>query len=68
MNRPEAGKPAVTVKRLQKITLNGKSMTKEFTVVVQPKEAQDDSQYDGGYLWVNLRNRGRIRKDFLRLQ
>ena len=45
------------MKLTAKITLNGKSPTKEFTVVVQPKEAQDDSQYDGGYLWVNFEQR-----------
>lgn len=64
VNRPEAGKPAVTVKLTAKITLNGKSMTKEFTVVVQPKEAQDDSQYDGGYLWVNFGTEGGYEKIF----
>ena len=56
VTRPNAGSPAVDVTLTAVLTsaYNGETKTKTFNVKVQPKEANLDTDYTGGYLWTNF--------------
>ena len=64
VTRPEAGKEAVEVKLTAELSLNGKTMTKDFTVTVQPMPEDLDTDYTAGYLWTNFDASGGYEKIF----
>lgn len=66
VTRPNAGSPAVDVTLTAVLTsaYNGETKTKTFNVKVQPKEANLDTDYTGGYLWTNFGAEGGYEKIF----
>lgn len=55
VTRPAAGSDPVMVKLTATITYGSfEPRTKEFTVTVQPKTANLDTDYSAGYLWTNF--------------
>ena len=62
VTRPNAGSPAVDVTLTAVLTsaYNGETKTKTFNVKVQPKEANLDTDYTGGYLWTNFGAEGGV--------
>ena len=66
VTRPAAGKDPVTVKLTATLTYGDYDpMTKEFTVTVQPKTADLDTDYSAGYLWTNFGTEDGYEKIFL---
>ncbi len=66
VTRPNAGSPAVdvTLTAVLKSAYNDDTKTKTFQVKVQPKEANLDTDYTGGYLWTNFGTEGGYEKIF----
>ena len=64
VTRPKAGEGAVQVNLTAKLSLNGQTTTKEFTVTVQPMPEDLDTDYDAGYLWTNFDASGGYEKIF----
>ena len=54
ITRPEAGEAAVTVNLTADLILGDQTMQKKFTVTVQPKPENLDTDYTAGYLWANF--------------
>lgn len=65
VTRPEAGSDPVQVTLTATITIGTEVQTKEFTVTVQPKTANLDTDYDAGYLWTFFEASGGYEKIFL---
>lgn len=65
VTRPEAGSDPVQVRLTASITIGTEVKTKEFTVTVQPKTANLDTDYDAGYLWTFFEASGGYEKIFL---
>ncbi len=66
VTRPEAGDAPVTVKLTATLTYGDfEPKTKEFTVTVQPKTANPDTDYTAGYLWTNFGTEDGYEKIFL---
>ena len=66
VTRPAAGSDPVTVKLTATITYGSfEPKTKEFTVTVQPKTANLDTDYSAGYLWTNFGTEDGYEKIFL---
>ncbi len=65
VHRPEAGEDPEVVHLKATLTYDGKSKTKEFTVTVQPKPADLDTNYTAGYLWANFSTEDGYEKIFL---
>lgn len=72
VTRPEAGSQPQKVTLTARLTAvnsvspteSGETKTKTFDVTVQPKEANIDTDYTGGYLWANFGTNGGYEKIF----
>lgn len=64
--RPEAGNPVeeVTLTATLKSAYSDDTKTKKFTVKVQPKDNNLDTDYNGGYLWAHFDAEGGYEKMF----